>query len=137
MAHQGEHEVIVASPEATVLDRLLGVSPDVVLFQSVHDRRTLAGLVAGAMSCGAVDGVTVRHDLLNAASVGRLRSAVFVVFAWTVNERARAEELIRLGVDGIITGSTALLGFLGASQLGELGVRDDAGAADSRLSNSA
>ena len=54
-----------------------------------------------------LDGVSVHECLLRADTVAELRSIVDVVLTWTVNRPTRARELVRLGVDGIVTDDVA------------------------------
>lgn len=56
-----------------------------------------------------LDGVSVHERLLRADTVAQLRSIADVVLTWTVNRPARASELVRLGVDGIVTDDVAAL----------------------------
>lgn len=56
-----------------------------------------------------LDGVSVHERLLRRDTVAELRSIVDVVLTWTVNRPARARELVRLGVDGIVTDDVAAL----------------------------
>jgi glycerophosphoryl diester phosphodiesterase len=53
--------------------------------------------------------VTVRHTLLNAEVVAKLRERVPRVMTWTVNDPARAREVLALGVDGVTTDSVDVL----------------------------
>ena len=117
--HQGEHHVMVASPDTATLARLASASRDIVPFLSVHSRATLAGLLADTSGCHIVRGVTIREELLDADSVSRLHAAGLLIFAWTVNDPSRAEELVRMGVDGITTDDPVLLERLGGAQRGE------------------
>jgi hypothetical protein len=54
-------------------------------------------------------GVAVRHTLLHADVVERLRERAGTVATWTVNDVTRARELTGYGVDAITTDSTAVL----------------------------
>lgn len=45
----------------------------------------------------------VRHDRLNEQTVAMLKQAGVEINCWTVDDPARAEELISLGVDYITT----------------------------------
>ena len=56
-----------------------------------------------------VDGVSIHERLLRPDTVGPLRAIADVVLTWTVNRPARASELVRLGVDGIVTDDVATL----------------------------
>lgn len=59
-----------------------------------------AALRRAMQTAEAVGGHSVRHRLLSAAAVERLRVSGEVV-AWTVNDVGRAEELVRRGVTGV------------------------------------
>lgn len=54
-------------------------------------------------------GVSVRHTLLDAASVERLHGVTDTVVAWTVRNVARAARLREFGVDGITTDSRGVM----------------------------
>jgi glycerophosphoryl diester phosphodiesterase len=56
-----------------------------------------------------LDGVSIHERLLRPDTVAQLRSIADVVLTWTVNRPARASELVRLGVDGIVTDDVAAL----------------------------
>lgn len=62
----------------------------------------------------ADDGVAVRHTLLHADSVEKLRERTGTIAAWTVNGVTRARELAALGVDAITTDSADVLAALHA-----------------------
>ena len=53
--------------------------------------------------------VTVRHTLLTAEVMTKLRDLVPRVMTWTVNDPARARQVIELGVDGVTTDSADVL----------------------------
>jgi glycerophosphoryl diester phosphodiesterase len=50
-----------------------------------------------------VHGISIDHELLDRATVERLRERMPIVMAWTVNDPARVEELESWGVNGLIT----------------------------------
>jgi hypothetical protein len=56
-----------------------------------------------------LDGVSVHERLLEPASVASLRAIAEVLMTWPVNGPGRARELVRLGVDGLITDNAAAL----------------------------
>ena len=78
------------------------------LFQSVGSRRQLRTLLQTTDGL-ALDGVSIHERLLRPDTVGPLRSIADIVLTWTVNRPARARELVRLGVDGIVTDDVATL----------------------------
>lgn len=53
------------------------------------------------------DAVAVDHRLITPARLGRWRRQGLAVLAWTVNEPARARELVAWGVDAVITDQPA------------------------------
>jgi len=55
------------------------------------------------------DAVTVKHTLLSAGVVAKLRERGPRVMTWTVNDPARAREVMGFGVDGVTTDSTDVL----------------------------
>lgn len=57
----------------------------------------------------ADDAVTVKHTLLTAEVVAKLRDRGPRVMTWTVNDLARARQVIELGVDGVTTDSMDVL----------------------------
>jgi glycerophosphoryl diester phosphodiesterase len=54
-----------------------------------------------------LEGVSIHECLLGPESVASLRSIADVLMTWPVNGPARARELVRLGVDGLITDDVA------------------------------
>ena len=61
-----------------------------------------------------LDGVSVHERLLEPGSVASLRSIAEIIVTWPVNRPGRARELVRLGVDGLITDDAAALSAPGA-----------------------
>lgn len=75
-------------------------------WRTVKDDAGLRDVLAGG---GLPDaGVSIRHSLLDARTVGRLHERVGLVVAWTVNEASRARELVAAGVDGVTTDDPAI-----------------------------
>lgn len=69
---------------------------------SVGSRRQLDRLLA-RFAGHRLDGVSVHERLLDERVVAELKELAGVVMTWPVNGRERASELVRLGVDGLIT----------------------------------
>jgi glycerophosphoryl diester phosphodiesterase len=61
-----------------------------------------------------VDGVSIHERLLDGGTVALLRAAADEIMTWPVNRPERARELLRLGVDGLITDDLAAISGLGA-----------------------
>jgi glycerophosphoryl diester phosphodiesterase len=107
-------EILALLPQAeSRMTRLLSVSKDSVLRDLLGDRELLR----------AIDGVSVRHDLLAEDSATSLKEEGLIVLAWTVNEPERVNELVEWGVDGITTDNLAILQLLGAQQREVITVR--------------
>ncbi len=65
-----------------------------------------------------IDAVSIHERLLDADSVAGLRAIADLVMTWPVNHVVRASELVKLGVDGLITDDAARLarsGVLGVA----------------------
>ena len=54
-----------------------------------------------------LEGVSIHERLLGPESVASLRTIADILMTWPVNAPARARELVRLGVDGLITDDVA------------------------------
>ena len=61
-----------------------------------------------------IDGVSIHERLLDTETVTQLRQIAGVVMTWPVNRPERARELLRLGVDGLITDDAATIAGLDA-----------------------
>lgn len=108
-----DRDVIVASRSPKVLATLRERAPDTVLLLSVPTDEAFAALQANLRLQQTIDGVTVRESLIDIAMVTWLSERRLDLFAWTVNDIERVNELIRLGVDGITTDNLAILSLLG------------------------
>ena len=71
-------------------------------FASVGSRRQLRSLLERFAGTG-LDGVSIHERLLDARVVAELRSVAALVLTWPVNIPSRAGELVRMGVDGLIS----------------------------------
>jgi hypothetical protein len=76
-------------------------------WRTIADARALATVLAGPALSD--DAVTVRHGLLTAEVVGRLRERVPAVMCWTVNDVQRARAVVAAGVDGVTSDSAEVL----------------------------
>lgn len=62
------------------------------------------------------DGIVIREDLVDAESLARLHRSTSVVIVWGVDDRARADELVEAGVDGLILDDLDLIRALRAAR---------------------
>jgi glycerophosphoryl diester phosphodiesterase len=113
------HTVVVASREAWILRALRVRAPRAILLQSVADSATIADLQQNPSLVAVIDGITVRHSLLDEETAIWLQHEGLLVFAWTVNDMTRVNELMALGVDGITSDNLAILNLLGGQERSE------------------
>lgn len=69
---------------------------------SVGSQRQLKSLLR-RVGQARLDGISIHQDLLDSESVATLRAVADLIMTWPVNHPERARELLRLGVDGLIT----------------------------------
>jgi hypothetical protein len=104
-----EDEVIVISFDWDFLDSLHRLEPGI----------RLGALGSGALASGQLDSIegagasTVvwQHDDVGAAEVARVHDRALELMVWTVNDVARIEQLIELGVDGIASDDPAAVAW--------------------------
>ena len=122
--HQDERQVIVSTRDAATLTLLMSHSPSVFRFLSIADVDALQRLYRNTQLVATIDGVNVRHSLLNDHSMARLKELGVIIIAWTVNDLNRVNELVRMGVDGITTDNLAIMRLLGGEERGERRLRE-------------
>jgi glycerophosphoryl diester phosphodiesterase len=95
--------------------RLLKPFADVPV-RRVHSVRSMRQLRRFLRQPGGrrVDGVSIHERLLDGGTVASLRAVADMIMTWPVNRPERARELLRLGVDGLITDDLAAISSLGA-----------------------
>jgi glycerophosphoryl diester phosphodiesterase len=98
----------VSSRQWRLLDQLGEAGTELRMFYSVGRAGGLEALFRRAEAPPLPAGTSIRHTLLSAEVVARLHAAGLQVFAWTVNTRHRAEELLGWGVDGLISDDVTL-----------------------------
>ncbi|HYI25795.1 MAG TPA: glycerophosphodiester phosphodiesterase [Thermomicrobiales bacterium] len=112
-------QVIVSSREVSVLRAVGERAPGAILLLSVPDAKTLDTLLMDETALDAIDGVTIRHTLLDVDTVTALQGHHLLVFAWTVNALPRVNELIGYGVDSITTDNLGIQALLSGNERGE------------------
>ena len=83
-------------------------------FASVGSRRQIPNLLRRFGETG-VDGVSIHERLLDARVVADLRSVAGLVLTWPVNVPGRAHELMRMGVDGLISDHAGVIAPVAAA----------------------
>ncbi len=107
---------LVSSPHWRLLDQLADAGTEMRMYYSIGRRDAVDALLRRAEAAPRPAGTSIRHTLLSAEVVARLHGAGLRVFAWTVNNRRRAEELLSWGVDGMISDDVELPGVIGWSR---------------------
>lgn len=103
----GERRFTVCARRWGILEPFVGTS--VRRVYSVGSTRQLRELLR-RFAGDRLDGVSIHERLLDAPSVAALRSICDVIMTWPVNRPERARELLRLGVDGLITDDARSIG---------------------------
>jgi glycerophosphoryl diester phosphodiesterase len=82
---------------------------------SVGTARQLRALIRRA-GAARIEGVSIHERLLDLTAVTELRRVAGIVMTWPVNDLARATELVRLGVDGLISDRLDAISDLGSAE---------------------
>ncbi|WP_363324389.1 glycerophosphodiester phosphodiesterase family protein [uncultured Desulfuromonas sp.] len=72
------------------------------------DSRLWRGTVRRAAACGA-ESVHPRHEFVSESLVAACRQKGLRLFAWTVDDPARLERLLKLGVDGVFSNDPGMV----------------------------
>ena len=115
-----EHQVLIATRDVATLQAFAVRCPEVFRFLSVPTLSHFQELQQDEDVIALIDGVTIRHTLLDETSAGWLEDRGLLVLAWTVNDLWRVNQLVLLGVDAITTDNLAILQLLGGQERGEV-----------------
>lgn len=118
-AHR-EPLAMVATGHVGALQTLHRQAPWVIRLLSVGSEASFQRLRGDQNLLDLIDGVTVRHALVTPSASEWLEERGLIVLAWTVNSVRRLNELVRLGVDGVITDNLTILELLGGDGRGEI-----------------
>jgi hypothetical protein len=112
-ARQG-HEVIVSTRDRVSLTVLAAGAPQAYRFLSIGSLEHFGALQRDPLLAQLIDGVTIRAALLDETTAAWLHEQGLLIIAWTVDDLARVNELVALGVHGITTNNLAILELLGS-----------------------
>lgn len=134
---RGQRMVIVVSGDPDVLRSFASREPEVYRFYGIGNDNRYRLLEEDPHFAEIVDGVSIRHSLLDEDRAAWLQERDILTLAWTVNTLERVNELVALGVDAVTTDNLAIMGLLGGQQRGErrlARLRDDIGPLESPIS---
>lgn len=120
---QDRRIILVSSWDLGVLQRVERDAPWVGRLLSVGSKDALDSLLVGYEDIRQdrlLNGVTIAHELLDAPTVEWLKERELLIFAWTVENLSRVNELTLLGVDAVVTDDLAILNLLRRTQSSEL-----------------
>jgi glycerophosphoryl diester phosphodiesterase len=111
-------QVVLSSRSLDSMLRLKQRLPNAHIYLSVPDREAFDRL-ANDERAARLDGVSMRHSHITEEVMTILASRRQRIIAWTVNDLARVNELVRLGVAGITSDNLAILALLGGRERDE------------------
>jgi glycerophosphoryl diester phosphodiesterase len=105
----GSRRVMVSSRDSSALRYLHIRLPGVTMLFSVPNPDAVHELQTDSALQRAIGGVSVFQGLVGSHLTNWVSRHNLLILAWTVNDSARLNQLVRLGVDGITTGNLAIL----------------------------
>lgn len=103
----------IVSRSSSALRFFAEETPRATLLMSIASKGALDRLLAGDDLPSTVHGVSVFAGLLDEETMTELKARDLTVFAWVVNTLPQVNELVAIGVDGIISDNLAILQLLG------------------------
>lgn len=119
LAERDDHQIIVSTRSIEALRAFRERAPRVIRLLSVSTSGHLRSLQSDGALVALIDGVSIRHSLLNKETAAWLKERRLIILAWTVNDAQRMNELVGYGVDAITTDNLAIMELLGGQERGE------------------
>jgi glycerophosphoryl diester phosphodiesterase len=113
LASRALRRTIVQTNDRGTLLGLRRTMPAVQRLLLISNARELAALRGDAQLRAAIDGVSVRDNVLSASSQRWLEQSGLLTFVWVVNDERRMNELVAAGIDGLITDRLDIMQLLG------------------------
>lgn len=115
-AHQNDRRIVlISSWEPAVLAFFQERTPWVARLLSIGTQPEYDDLrenIDQLQTFDLLDGVTIVHDLLDRGTTSWLKDQELLIFAWTVENLSRVNELALLGVDAVVTDNLAILNLV-------------------------
>jgi hypothetical protein len=116
LSARAHEQVVLMSRSLESLMRLKARLPNAHMYLSVPDREAFDRLAGAHELAPQLDGISMQHSQITGDTMATLKAREQRIIAWTVNDLARVNELVRLGVDGITTDNLAILSLLGGRE---------------------
>jgi hypothetical protein len=116
---RGQRRVVLVSDDPALLRLAADREPTAIRIFSIANADRLRLIEDDPAFAAIVDGVSIRHTLLDEEVAAWLEAHNLLTLAWTVNHLDRVNELVRLGVDGVTTDNLAILKLLGNRERGD------------------
>jgi len=114
--HQNDRRIVLISTwEPIVLAYFQERTPWVARILSIgtqSDYDNLQENIDQLQTRDLLDGVTILHDLIDLGTTNWLKNQELLIFAWTVENLSRVNELSLLGIDAVVTDNLAILNLL-------------------------
>jgi hypothetical protein len=120
---EGQRLVIIVSSQPEVIRLFAERAPSVLRFYSVGSERRLDTVRGDLEFAALLDGVSIRESLIDGEVASWFEDHDLLMLAWTVNDMARINELVELGIDGITTDNLAIMRLLGGRYREEFPLR--------------
>ncbi len=114
--HPGDYQLVLASRSSAALQRLRTGLPQAILLFSVATAEQLTSLKSNVELVKLIDGVTIRYTLIDQPAMAWLKQQKLLVFAWTVNDLADVNALVKLGATAVTTDNLAIMEILGEAE---------------------
>jgi hypothetical protein len=113
LASRALRRTIVQTNDRGTLLSLRRTMPTVKRLLLISNARELAALRGDAELRAAIDGVSVRDNVLTPAAQAWFEQRGLLTFAWVVNDERRMNQLVAEGIDGLITDRLDIMQLLG------------------------
>jgi len=97
-----------------LLEHLRAAAPHLKVHYSIDNNEQLKTFQA-ILEGEPIRGVCLNHSIIERPLIERFKGLGMAIYAWTIDDLQRAQELLELGVDGIISNSLEMLGLLSDS----------------------
>jgi glycerophosphoryl diester phosphodiesterase len=112
----------LCSQNWSLLDRAIGIEPALEVLYSLETARQFAALRERSAGENSIGAVSCQERLLTRDAIDWMQARNVAIFAWTVNDSARAWQLAELGVAGIISDRLDVLASLRNASVGQAGL---------------